>query len=149
MASVLLFVHILAAGAWFGASVVQMVTNRRMAASSDEVAATWLRTVVSYGNSIYLPSALLLLVTGVWMVLINDAYGFGNLFVTIGFVMVVIGAVFGARIFGPLSEQAADLREQGNSAEAQPLYVRLRTAGMIDGLLLTVTIAAMVGRWGA
>lgn len=149
MASALLFVHILAAGAWFGTSVVQMVTNRRMASSSDDVAAHWLRTVVSYGNWIYMPSALLLLITGVWMVLLNDAYGFGNLFVTIGFIMIVVGAVFGARIFGPLSEQAADLREQGKSAEAQPLYTRLRTAGMIDGLLLTVTIAAMVGRWGA
>lgn len=149
MSSVLLFVHILAAGAWFGTSVTQMVTNRRMAESSDEVASNWLRTVVGFGNRIYLPSALILLVTGIWMVLIDDAYGFGNLFVTIGFLMVIVGAVFGARIFGPLSERAAELREHGNASEAQPLYSRLRVAGMVDGLLLTVTIASMVGRWGA
>lgn len=149
MASVLLFIHILAACAWWGTSAVQMVTNRRMAASSDQIAANWLRTVVSYGNTIYLPSAVLLLITGVWMVLIDDAYGFGNLFVTIGFAMVILGAVFGARIFGPLSERAAELREEGNSADAQPIYARLRTAGMVDGFLLTLTIAAMVGRWGA
>ncbi len=149
MASVLLFIHILAACAWWGTSVVQMVTNRRMAESSDEIAANWLRTVVSYGNSIYLPSALVLLGTGIWMVIINDAYGFGNLFVTIGFVMVVVGAFFGARIFGPTSEKAAEMRESGDLDGAQPLYGRLRTAGMVDGLLLTVTIASMVGRWGA
>ena len=61
MASVLLFIHILAACAWWGTSVVQMVTNRRMADSSDEIAANWLRTVVSYGNRIYMPSAVVLL----------------------------------------------------------------------------------------
>ena len=149
MGSVLLFFHILAACAWWGTSVVQMLTNRRMERSSDEIAANWLRTVVSYGNSIYMPSAVVLLITGIWMVIINDAYEFESIFVVIGFVMVVIGAVFGARIFGPTSEQAADLREQGKASEAQPLYARLRTAGMVDGLLLTVTIAAMVGRWGA
>ena len=149
MGSVLLFIHILAAAAWFGTSVAQMVTNRRMAESSDEIAANWLRTVVSYGNSIYLPSALVLLATGIWMVAIDPTYGYGNLFVTIGFVMVVVGAVFGARIFGPLSERAAALRDEGKRDEAMPIYTRLRTAGMVDGLLLTVTIAAMVGRWGA
>lgn len=148
MRSVLLFVHIVAAAAWFGTNVVQAVLNRRMAAEPDVVAAKWLRSTVLFGTRIYMPAAVLILITGVWMVIIDPLYGFGELFVTIGFGMVLVGAVLGARVFGPVGEQAAELREAGNSAAAQPLYRRLQTFGVIDSVLLTVTIAAMVGRWG-
>lgn len=149
MQSVLLFVHILAASAWFGTNVVQAVLNRRMATEPDAVAAKWLRSTVLFGTRIYTPAAVLLLITGVWMVLINPAYGFGSGFVTIGFAMILVGALLGARVFGPLGEQAADLRDQGDAAGAEPLYQRLQTFGLVDTALLTVTIASMVWRWGA
>lgn len=149
MQTVLLFIHILAAAAWFGTNVVQAVLNRRMADEPDAVAAKWLRATVLFGTRIYTPAAVLLLITGVWMVIINPAYGFGAGFVTIGFAMVIVGAVLGARVFGPVGEQAAELREQGETDAAQPLYQRLQAFGLVDTTLLTVTIAAMVWRWGA
>lgn len=148
MQSVLLFIHILAAGTWLGTSVVQAVTNDRMAKESDEVAAGWLTAVVRWGTVVYAPAAVLVLVTGIWMVAIsNGAYRYESLFVVIGFGMIVIGVFFGNRIFGPQSEKAAALRSDGQNADS--IYSRLRTFGLIDMALLLVTFAAMVGRWGA
>lgn len=148
MTSVLLYIHILAAGAWIGTSVVQAVTNDRMSRESDEVAVGWLKAVVRWGTVIYAPAAVLVLVSGIWMVAIsNEVYRFESLFVVIGFGMVVIGVYFGNRIFGPLSLKAAGLRAKGE--DAGPVYGRLRIFGLIDMILLLVTVAAMVGRWGA
>lgn len=148
MTSVLLYIHILAAGAWIGTSVVQAVTNDRMSKESDEVAVGWLNAVVRWGTVIYAPAAVLVLVTGIWMVAIsNEVYRFESLFVVIGFGMVVIGVYFGNRIIGPLSLKAAGLRARGE--DAGPVYGRLRTFGLIDMILLLITFAAMVGRWGA
>jgi hypothetical protein len=148
MNSVLLYIHIVAAGAWIGTNVVQAVTNDRMSKESDEVAAGWLNAVVRWGTVIYAPAAVLVLITGIWMVAIsNDLYRFESLFVVIGFGMVAIGVFFGTRIFGPLSLKAAGLREKGD--DAGQVYGRLRTFGLIDMILLLVTVAAMVGRWGA
>jgi len=148
MTSVLLYIHILAAGAWIGTNVVQAVTNDRMSKESDEVAVGWLNAVVRWGTVIYAPAAVLVLVTGVWMVAIsNEVYRFESLFVVIGFGMIVIGVYFGNRIFGPLSLKAAGLRAKGD--DAGQVYGRLRTFGLIDTILLLVTVAAMVGRWGA
>lgn len=147
MASVLLFVHILAAGTWFGTNVVQALLNRRMQREPDEVAANWLRTTVAFGSRVYTPAAVLLLITGIWMIAINPAYDFENAFAIIGVVMVIIGAVLGARVFGPVGAAAAELREKGDAATS--LYSRLQTFGAIDTALLTITIAAMVWRWGA
>lgn len=149
MSSVLLFVHILAAGAWFGTNVVQTVMNRRMQGEPDDLAASWLRSTVRFGTRIYTPAAVLLLITGIWMVATNDAYEFEHAFAIIGVVMVVIGALLGARVFGPLGEHAATLRDEGKAVQAGPLYRRLQTFGVVDTVLLVVTIAAMVGRWGA
>ena len=148
MTSVLLYIHILAAGAWIGTNVVQAVTSDRMSKESDEVAVGWLTAVVRWGTVIYAPAAVLVLVTGTWMVAIsNEVYRFESLFVVIGFGMVVIGLYFGNRIFGPLSLKAAGLRAKGE--DAGPVYRRLRTFGLIDMILLLITFAAMVGRWGA
>ena len=147
MTSVLLYIHILAAGAWIGTNVVQAVTSDRMSKESDEVAVGWLNAVVRWGTVIYAPAAVLVLVTGIWMVAIsNEVYRFESLFIVIGFGMVVLGLYFGNRIFGPLSLKAAGLRAQGE--DAGPVYARLRTFGLIDMTLLLITVAAMVGRWG-
>ena len=148
MQSVLLYIHILAAGTWLGTSVVQAVTNNRMAKESDEVAAGWLTAVVRWGTVVYAPAAVLVLITGIWMVAIsNGGYRYESLFVVIGFGMIVIGVFFGNRIFSPQSEKAAALRSNGQNADS--IYSRLRTFGLIDMVLLLVTFAAMVGRWGA
>ena len=47
----------------------------------------------------YMPVSILILATGIWMVLLDDSVSFGSVFVTVGFAMIVIGALLGILVF--------------------------------------------------
>ncbi|MGB7861341.1 MAG: hypothetical protein WBM90_12650 [Acidimicrobiia bacterium] len=143
----LLVLHIAAAGTWLGANVMQAVVPPMMARQSAEAAAGWYRTAAGLSKKLYMPAAILLLITGIWMVVRIDAYSFGSLFVTIGFVMIVVGAILGIVIFGPGSEAAADAVESGDPGRIKAAASKLATWGTVDTLLLLFTITAMVIRW--
>ena len=80
------------------------------------------------------------------VVVLGDSYSFGSTFVTIGFAMIVVGAVLGMVVFGPGGEKAADALETGDQGAAQAATSRLARWGVLDTLLLLVTIMAMVLR---
>ena len=145
---VLLVLHIAGAGTWLGANVVQAVVPPMAARRSAEVLAGWYRITSSMASRLYVPAAILILITGVLMVLDNEAYGFGKLFVTIGFGMIVVGALFGQFVFGPGGEAAADAVESGEPSAIRATVGRLTRYGVIDTVLLLLTITAMVLRLG-
>jgi hypothetical protein len=95
---------------------------------------------------LYVPAAILILVTGVLMVLDDPAYGFGTLFVTIGMGMIVVGAVLGQFVFGPGGVAAAEAVESGDGEDVRRSAGRLTRFGLIDTLLILFTITAMVLR---
>jgi hypothetical protein len=100
-------------------------------------------------SRLYMPAAILILATGIWMVLLEDAYGFGTLFVTIGFVMIVIGALLGIFVFDRGSQQAASAIEAGDQSAVKSATGRIAAFGVLDTVLLLFTITAMVLRLGA
>lgn len=140
--------HIAGAGTWLGANVVQAVVPPMAARKSAEVLAGWYRITSAMASRLYVPTAILILITGVLMVLDNEAYGFGSLFVTIGFGMIVVGALLGQFVFGPGGEETADAVESGDATAIRSAVGRLTRFGMIDTLLLLFTITAMVLRLG-
>ena len=144
----LLFIHILAAGTWLGASVTQLVVNPVMQRTGGSSAAAWMRQTARMGRVVYMPAAVVLLLTGTWMVIREPVYEFEQLFVTFGVLMVILGAVLGMRVFGPGGEQSASLHEAGDEAAAAPINARLRMWALIDMAALVFTIYAMVKRLG-
>ena len=144
--SFLLTVHIAAAGTWLGANMVQAVVPSMMAKQGPAAAAGWYRTAAGF-NRLYMPAGILLLATGIWMVLRIEAFGFSSLFVTIGFVMIVIGVVLGIAVFAPGGEAAADAIESGDQNRIKKATAKLAMWGTVDTLLLLFTIGAMVIRW--
>ncbi|HEX6221908.1 MAG TPA: hypothetical protein VF115_12510 [Acidimicrobiia bacterium] len=145
---ILLVLHIAGAGTWLGANVVQAVVPPVAARKSAEVLAGWYRITSALATRLYVPAAILILLTGVLMVLENDAYGFGSLFVTIGFGMIVVGALLGQFVFGPGGVAAAEAIESGEGTAIRTTVGRLTRYGLIDTLLLLFTITAMVLRLG-
>lgn len=141
-------IHIAAAGAWFGANVMQAVVPTMAAKQSVETAAGWYRIAGQLSKRYYTPAAIILLLTGVAMVINNDTYGFGTLFVTIGFGMIVIGALIGIFVLDPGATVAADVIESGDPGEIKAAVARMARFGTIDTLLLLFTITAMVLRLG-
>ncbi|MDJ0924020.1 MAG: DUF2269 family protein [Acidimicrobiia bacterium] len=148
MGALLLFLHIIGAGVWLGASVTQFVVTPALRNAGGAPAAAWMRQTVRLGTAVLMPAAVLLLVTGVWMVLREDVYEFEQAFVAIGIAMVVVGAVLGTRVFGPEGKKAAESHEAGDEAAASESHRRIAMFGAIDVLLLLFTIWAMVKRLG-
>lgn len=143
---ILLVLHIAGAGTWLGANVVQAVVPPAAARAGTAVLAGWYRMTSVMARRLYIPAAVLILITGVLLVLDSDAYGFGSVFVTIGFGMVIVGAVLGSLIFGPGGEAAAEAVESEDQSAIRAAVARITRWGLVDTLLLLFTITVMVLR---
>lgn len=143
---ILLVLHIAGAGTWLGANVVQAVVPPTAARAGAATLAGWYRVTSVLARRIYMPAAFLILITGVALVFDSDAYGFGSLFVTIGFGMIILGAVLGIVVFGPGGETAAEAVESEDPSRIRSAVSRLTAWGLVDTLLLLFTITAMVLR---
>lgn len=143
---ILLVLHIAGAGTWLGANVVQAVVPPAAAKVGTATLAGWYRLTSVLSRRLYIPAALLILVTGVLLVLQDARYGFASTFVTIGFGMIVVGALLGSLVFGPGGEVAADAVESGDGSAIRSAVARLARWGFIDTLLLLFTITVMVLR---
>jgi hypothetical protein len=143
---VLLVLHIAGAGTWLGANVVQAIVPPLAARTGAATLSSWYRVTAGLSTRLYMPAAILILVTGILMVLDSDVYGFGDVFVNIGFGMIVIGAVLGIVIFGPGGEKAAAALESGDEREIRTEVGKVTRWGVIDTVLFLFTITAMVLR---
>ncbi|HEY6629254.1 MAG TPA: DUF2269 family protein [Acidimicrobiia bacterium] len=142
----LLVLHIAGAGTWLGANIVQAVVPPMAIKQGTGAASGWYRIAGRLSTVLYMPAAILILLTGILMVMQSDVYSFGSLFVTIGFITIVIGALFGKFVFDPVSKRAADAIDAGDEPGVKSATGRLATFGVIDTLLVLVTIAVMVLR---
>lgn len=145
---VMLVFHIAAAGAWLGANLMQAVVPTMAAREGAQAAAGWYRVAAGLGTRLYLPASAVLVATGIVMVLGDDAYTFGSLFVTIGFGMVVVGALLGFFVFDPGSRAVADAIDAGDPSSIRKATSRVAAFGTVDTILLLLTITAMVLRLG-
>lgn len=127
--------------------MIQGVVPGLAARQSVEAASGWFRIAGQLSKKLYMPASILLLITGIVMVTLNDSYAFEDLFVVIGFGMIVVGALLGIFIFDPGSRIAAEAVESGDQARVKAATSRLALFGTIDTLLLLLTITAMVLRW--
>jgi hypothetical protein len=91
---------------------------------------------------------VLILLTGIYLVLSNDAFSFGSAFVGIGIAVVIIGGALAGLVFNRKTRQAIGLFESGETAKALPVYKSIGTWGMLDTALVAFAILAMVSKWG-
>ena len=145
--NLLLIVHIAAASTWLGANVMQAVVPPMMANQGVDAVAGWYRVGAGLSRKLYMPASILILITGIWMVLRVEAFGFGTRFVTIGFVVIVVGAILGIFVFTPVGKAAAEAIESGDQNRLKKATTKLAMWGTVDTLLILFTIGAMVIRW--
>ncbi|MFO7547829.1 MAG: DUF2269 family protein [Acidimicrobiia bacterium] len=149
MYQVLLWLHIIGAAAWLGGNITQVVLGRSFAREPKPAVAAFLRGTVVMGTRQYTPAAVLILVTGILMVLQNDAWHFESGFVVIGILMVVVGGALGGAVFGPVGRKTAEAYDAGDLEKAVAGERRLAAFGTLDTALVLGTLAAMVWKWGA
>jgi hypothetical protein len=150
MRNLLLIVHITAVAAWLGANFTQGVVGGRLIADEHLTAAAWMRSTLRMGQVLYPPAAVLILLSGIFLVLTSKgAYRFDSPFVAIGVAVVIAGAVLGSLVFGRLWKRAAELHEAGGSADLAAIHQRLTFWGILDTVLMLIALVAMVTRLGA
>jgi len=146
--TLLLSIHLMAVAAWLGANVTRFVVTPSMQKIGGAPAAAWMLQTVRLGTRVYTPAAVLILLTGVWMVLRETVYSFEQTFVTLGFFTVIVGAVLGVRVFAPRGREIATLHEAGEETHAAAAHKKLVLFGLADTALIVLTIWAMVERIG-
>lgn len=144
---ILLVLHIAGVGTWFGANIMQAVVPGLIGPTSA-AAASWFRVTEKLATRLYIPAGVTILVTGILLVLDSSQYGFGSVFVTIGFAAVIIGAVLGSAVFGPKSRAIADALDSGDTVLADKTRATTGQFGALDTLIVLFTIYAMVAKIG-
>lgn len=141
MYEVLILIHILAGIAWIGGGLVQQlaVTQARkrggpLEADRQIVGLEWME------RFIYIPAPVLVLVTGLTMVIVNDGWDFSQMWVYLAIGLAVVAGVLGGAVGGRLEKSMAALRDGGLVAE--PEYGRVLRSTLNTGWL---ELAVMVG----
>jgi uncharacterized membrane protein len=108
----LLFVHIAGAVIWVGgATIIQVYALRIMRASDPMRMADFGRDVEWVANRTLLPSSALAFVSGLWLVIDSDFWGFGDDWIVIGLILFAITFLAGALYFGPETGRLGKLAE--------------------------------------
>lgn len=145
MSGVLLWIHILSAAVWFGAAAAVLYLMPRMAQSATTGQA-FVTQWVEMGRKVFTPASILVLATGIGLV-VDGSGGFSDGFVSIGFLMVIVGAGLGMGYYAPTGRKIAAAHESGEDPAA--LYGKLRTINLAELALLAFTVYAMVTKLGA
>lgn len=96
------------------------------------------------GLRLFNPAGILILLSGVLLV-VDGPWRFENASVVIGILIVVMGALLGARVFTPLSRRA----QAAHQRALEGPYQRFRAFGALDTGLIILAVALMVLKLGA
>lgn len=146
MQNAALWLHILGASMWFGTNVAQMLIGPKLVNGGAGLA--WLKAVDKASGPIYGTASGLILLTGIYMVVTNDAFSFGSTFVGIGIAVVIIGGALAGLVFNRKTRQAIGLFESGDTAKAVPVYKSIGSWAVLDTALIAFAVLAMVSKWG-
>jgi uncharacterized membrane protein len=141
----LLFVHVLAAAAWFGAALLSLVLVELAARARDTA---WLVKFGEYDDKLakllFIPAALLVLVAGLGLVF-DGPWSFArDGWVILGLALFAGIFVLGIALILPAGQKLMRLAASGApEAELQGQIKRLRTLSWIDVSLLAAAIFFM------
>jgi uncharacterized membrane protein len=144
----LLFIHVLAAAAWFGAALLSLVLLE-LASRAGETA--WLIKFGEFDDRLakvlFIPSALLVLIAGVALVFDGPWSWTGDGWVIAGLVLLVGVFALGIGLIVPAGQKLAALAESGAPAAAISGQLgKLRMLSWIDVALLAAAIFFMAAK---
>lgn len=148
MRQTLLILHIIGVAIWLGGNVVLAFVGPRIGTAEATTRIWWAETQGAMARVLYNVAGILVLVTGVGLVLDSDFYEFSNMFVSIGFLAILVGAGLGMAVFGPGSRALAAAVRDGDADAERAITARLTAFGALDSIVVVITIVAMVGKWG-
>ena len=149
MRQTLLVLHIIGVAAWLGGNLVLAFVGPRIGSAEATTRVWWAETQGAMARVLYNIAGILVLLTGLGLLLRSDSpFEFSDTFVSIGFLAVIIGAVLGMAVFGPGSRALAAAIRDGDAEAERAVSARLTAFGVLDTIVVVVTIVAMGAKWG-
>ena len=145
----LLFVHILAVVIWIGGALVGMLIGMQLRKSGDAAAFSKFCTAfATIAGPMFGGSAVLVGITGIWMVAMDGAPDFSDRWVSIGLTGWLVSLVMGATVVGmSWTKLGRVLAEPGATLEgAAALTKRAVTLTWIDLAIRVAVVYVMVWR---
>ena len=149
MTETLLILHILSAATWIGAGFYNAFLGPRFAAEGGPAAVAWIKAVGDASLKFFMPAAIFTLLTGIGLVLSDDAFGWSDLFVNIGLAVVIVGALIASLALAPATKQALAAVESGDFPAAGAAGKRAAVWGRVISILLVGAVIVMVLKTGA
>ena len=146
----LLTLHILAAGLYFGSVIAITVLGYRALASDPPSFGPVLNHAGWWASKAHPAAATVILIAGILMVLDADL-SFGDAWITLGLAGWLLAGVFGGALAGPAAVKLGEaMGERGSyTDELRPLASRFLLFSRIEAALLVAIIAIMVTKPGA
>ena len=144
-------VHVVAVVIWVGGSLTLNILGTRILASGDGARmSAFGRDVAWLGTAVYLPASLVVLAFGVWTTIEGDI-SFGEPWIGIGFLGIIVTAITGSAVLGPEAKRLAALTETRgrHDAEVSRRVRRLVNLARIDLAILFAVIVVMVLKPGS
>ena len=140
--------HVIAAVTWVGGAIGQnLMATRLLKTKSGPVMAGFAKEAEWIGMHVFLPSSVVLLGLGIWMVA-TEAWNFTDLWVELGILGIVITVITGAAVIGPASKKVGELIESKgpDDPEIQSQIARLLKVARIDLVVLVLVVIDMVAK---
>jgi uncharacterized membrane protein len=152
MYQLLLVVHVLAGIAWVGGGLtnqlaIQQARQSGGAAGADGqiVALAWME------RFIYIPAPMIVLVSGVIMVAVQDAWGFSQPWVYLALTLMVLAGILGGAVGSRRAKRMEELRGDGlvDSPEYAQVLSKVLNSTWLELLILIALVFLMVYKPGA
>jgi uncharacterized membrane protein len=144
---ILVLLHVLAAITWVGGAITITLLAAQMERSDDPtVVAVYLRQTEWLGRGMFPIAAVAVLVLGITMVAVNEAWTIGQLWILLALIGVAITFTAGAAFFGPEARRIGRLAGERGAAdpEVRRRLQRVSALSRFDLLLLLLIVADMV-----
>ncbi len=139
--------HIVAAAVWFGGTVyVEALMANAMRTGDPQIMGTVAMRVGRTNPRIFGGAGVLTLGFGLWLVLAEDAWEFSDLFVSVGFLVAIVGIALAILFFTPqMKKIEAIVAERGPAdPEVRERGKRISMVAHMMTLLLTIAMVFMV-----
>lgn len=149
--TVLLAVHILAAVTWVGGALALQILGTRLQRANEPLRlAGFARDAEWVGTRIFMPTSLVLLLAGIWLV-IEGEWGFESLWIVLAIVAFLYSFVTGAFFIAPASKKLAERLEQAGpeDPEVQAGIARIFLISRTELVILLLVVVDMAIKPGA
>lgn len=149
MENTILTIHILSAAAWIGVALFFGYAGPRFRDIGGPAVAGWIQVALGSITRFITPAALTTVLSGLLLVMVEEAWGFDDLFVWIGLSVFVLVLGLGLGWNAPNLRKALDALEAQDMATVAASMKKVANAGMAIIVLLVFAEFAMVFRLGS